>query len=240
MKKIVCLLIGFIIFFSVISYNCVYAQQDQQKMSKKERIIASQIPEQDISILSTEELLDRCLEYPYLSDIFFAQNIPLIFPHIIREFNGLTELFTKRQDVANVLLDKFKGFDVNAVEIKSTDAEKGLFTFKFCYLSLFLVQPEVLKQFEGSQKFIMQEFLKKNEGMLNYNRSHNEVVYDKIAMTFIGHSLARYLDAAGFDRFEVLKNSNDEIKELIEQFNINTLSSASFSKLIDLAKDYIQ
>lgn len=104
MKRIICLLIGLIIFCSIISYNCVYAQQGKQKMSKKERIIASQISVQDLYILSTDELVDRCLEYPYLSDIFFAQNIPHIFPHIIREFNGLTELFTKRQDLANVLL----------------------------------------------------------------------------------------------------------------------------------------
>lgn len=240
MKRIICLLIGLIIFCSIISYNCVYAQQGKQKMSKKERIIASQISVQDLYILSTEELLDRCLEYPYLADIFFVQNIPLIFPHITREFNGFTELFTQRQDAVSVLINKFKSFDVNAVEIKSTDTEKGLFSFKFCYLSLFLAQPEILKQFKGSEKSIMQELLKKYEEMVNYNQSHNEVVYDKIVLTFIGYSLARYLDATGFNRFEALKNSNAEIRQLVKQFNIQTLSSASLSQLLDLAKDYVQ
>ncbi|MCK4559260.1 MAG: hypothetical protein KAV45_05705 [Calditrichia bacterium] len=237
MKKIVYLIFGLIIIGNGISYNCVYAQQ---KMSKKERIIASQIPESVLSAISTEELLDRCLEYPYLSDIFFAQNIPLMFPHIVIEFNGLTEFFTKRPDAANVLLNKFKNLDVNNAENKSTDAEKGLFAFKFYYLSLFLAQDDILKQFKGSEKSILQELLKKYEGMINYNRFHNDMVYDRIAMSFIGYSLARNLNATGFKRFEALKNSNDKIKKILEQFNIQILGSELFSKIIDLTKDYIQ
>ncbi len=240
MKKIVYFIFGLIIIFNDSSYNFAYAQQMQQKMSKKERIITSQIPDSVLSAISTGELLDRCLEYPYLADIFFVQNIPLIFPHIVIEFNGLTEFFTKRQDAANVLLNKFKYLDVNIAENKSTDAEKGLFAFKFYYLSLFLAQDAVLKQFIGSEKSILQELLKKHEDMVDYNKSHDEIVYDRIAMSFIGYSLAQYLNATGFNRFEALKNTNDEIKNFVEQFNIQTLSSASFSQIIDLTRDYIQ
>jgi hypothetical protein len=114
----------YLLFLLVIIQNLVYPQ----KKSKKDIIISSQISESQLKTINAEEILDRCLNYPYLADIMFAQNIPLMFKHIRKEFNGFNELFLARKDGAQIILNRFLNFNLNRLvpgkfllEIKITD-----------------------------------------------------------------------------------------------------------------------
>lgn len=69
-----------------------------------ERIKALQIPQTVLSKLTTEDFLNICLDYPYLSDVLMSDNDSLCV-EILKEFNGFSE-FIQRDDYVKVLLEK--------------------------------------------------------------------------------------------------------------------------------------
>jgi len=65
-----------------------------------------QIPDNIINCLSTEKLLDLCLEYPYLTGIFSMNIFDMGVDGAIQGVNGTRELF-KREDVVHYMLKKY-------------------------------------------------------------------------------------------------------------------------------------
>lgn len=72
-----------------------------------EMIEACQIPAEVLSTLTTKELIELSLDYPLLGDIFAYDKIEEGINWVSARFNGLQELF-KRKDNASLLLDKMK------------------------------------------------------------------------------------------------------------------------------------
>lgn len=59
----------------------------------EKRIAALQIPEDVLTRISTEGLLETCLEFPYLLDILHGNHMQHGFEALMTEFNGFRELF---------------------------------------------------------------------------------------------------------------------------------------------------
>jgi len=72
----------------------------------EERVRVSQIPEEILHSLSTEELLELCLRYPFLINIFAFNNLNHGLDRLFIEFNGIRELF-RRDDVATHLIQRY-------------------------------------------------------------------------------------------------------------------------------------
>ena len=72
----------------------------------EDRKAASQIPEEILFSLSTEDLTAICLQYPYLTDIEFFNTIREGLDKQFADFNGLRELFT-REGVSKELLKHY-------------------------------------------------------------------------------------------------------------------------------------
>ena len=160
-----------------------------QKKSKKDIIVASQIPETQLKTISTDELLEKCLGYPYIADVMFAENIPLMFKYIRQEFNGFNELFG-RQDVAQVILNYFLNFDFEKINEYQVDYKKGLYVFKFCYLNLLLAQDEIIDKLGDNYKVtnqINKKYLETNDKSLSSFRS-------LVPITFVGYNMLKYLE----------------------------------------------
>ncbi|WP_309479775.1 hypothetical protein [Brevibacillus agri] len=75
--------------------------------SKMERQKVSQIPEDVLEQLSTEELVETVLDYPFLIDMYAYDSFEQGFSAVSSNFNGLKELL-KREDAASKLLEKYK------------------------------------------------------------------------------------------------------------------------------------
>ncbi len=202
-----------------------------QKKSKKEIIISSQIPVTQLKILSTAELLEECLTYPYIADVMFSQNIPLIFKYIRQEFNGFNELFV-REDVANVILNSYLNYDFQKINEYKEDYEKGLYVFKFCYLNLLLAQNEIINGFGDNYKIIKQINRKYSE-----SNEENLIAYrDLITINFVGHSMLKYLENT-----ELGKSS--ELLTLVSNthsMNISTLDFTTFNSLLEFVTTRIE
>ena len=107
--------------------------------SVKDRIIALQIPDTIIAKIPTDQLLDLCLDFPYLTDMYAFDDFQTGFKYMISEYNGFDELL-KRENVVNVLLEKYSKIEVAVPFLsKATDIEKGNFSFK-CDLLVKLIR----------------------------------------------------------------------------------------------------
>jgi hypothetical protein len=118
----------------------------------EKRIVALQIPDAVIITISTEGLLEICLNFPYLTDIFFCDNYQLGFEAIMKEFNGFRELF-KRNNLTNVLLEKYQTLIKDAKSLRlQKEIEQGRFTFRHFVLEFILSQDVVFKNLNTEQE----------------------------------------------------------------------------------------
>jgi len=123
----------------------------RQLETNGKRIAALQIPEDSLAKISTEGLLETCLEFPYLYEIFFGNHAQHGFEVIKGKFNGLRELL-QRPDLTNVLLKKYRNLTEDVKGIRSLrDAEQGNFTFRHFALEMMLAQDVVLEKMSTEQ-----------------------------------------------------------------------------------------
>ncbi|MGV8139196.1 MAG: hypothetical protein AB2L20_28715 [Mangrovibacterium sp.] len=123
-----------------------------QLESVEKRIAALQIPDSIVTEISTEGLLETCLEFPYLTDIFFCENYQEGFEALIAEFNGFQEFF-KRGDLINVLLKKYKNISTDITSLRSkSSVEQGNFSFRCFVLEFMLTQDIVFKKLSSRQE----------------------------------------------------------------------------------------
>jgi hypothetical protein len=118
----------------------------------EKRIAALQIPEDVLTGISTEGLLETCLEFPYLLDILHGNNAQHGFEVLMAEFNGFRELF-RRQNMINVLLEKYHDLSIDAAKIRlNNNVEQGMFTFRHFVLEFMLIQDIVLMKLNAEQE----------------------------------------------------------------------------------------
>jgi hypothetical protein len=120
--------------------------------SINKRIELLQIPDTILKKISTEDLLETSLQFPYLTDILFADNFKRGFEVLTEEFNGFRELL-KRQDLTNVLLNKYRNISSEITSIKFQSAiEQGKFSFRHFVLEFLLEQDIVLNNLNLEQE----------------------------------------------------------------------------------------
>ena len=118
----------------------------------QERLQALQVPDAVLAEISTEGLLETCIEFPYLIDIFHYDNFQNGFEMLQAEFNGFREIL-KRPDLTTVLIEKYKWMCVDVNEAKSfRSADKGRFSFRHFVLEFMLAQDIVLNNISKDQE----------------------------------------------------------------------------------------
>ncbi len=120
--------------------------------SVEERIASLQIPEYILPKISTERLLDICLEYPYLLDVLFYDDYQKGLEVLKTNFNGFNELLS-RQDLGKFVLAKDKKFSAELDKLNDKDdIEKGKFSFQYFVLELVLAQDIVFETLNSSEE----------------------------------------------------------------------------------------
>ena len=75
-------------------------------ISRVERGEKLQLPEEMLTELSTDALIEAVIDYPFFSDVYAFDNVQDGFDIMYDSFNGVREL-SMRNDAATVLLDKY-------------------------------------------------------------------------------------------------------------------------------------
>lgn len=154
---------------AVSSYEYPFKQGDSiwnKFTSARERVKALQIPNAALTAIPTNKLLDICLDFPYLTDIFAYNSQTEGFNALVKEFNGFREI-VERKDLINVLLDKLELIPniYNSIEFNN-DIEKGNYSFKY-YVLIYLLKQSIKDSNIGKdQKVRIAEILKTNKEMV--------------------------------------------------------------------------
>jgi len=90
--------------------------------STPERLKACQIPENILKNMSTEGLIETCLNYPFLGDIYAFNSMQAGFNSLVSKFNGFQELL-KRKDAGTKLLLRYS--QIRKLDRQSIQRELG-------------------------------------------------------------------------------------------------------------------
>ena len=118
--------------------------------TSRERIAALQIPAEKLVTIGTDDLLDVCLKFPYLPDIFAFDHIKQGIENLKSKFNGFDELL-RRQDLAEVLVGKYDTISVPLHESSVTSGMDCLFNNAKLAILRYLTDFFALSPFDESQ-----------------------------------------------------------------------------------------
>jgi len=129
------------------------------------RAVTCQIPDDALAGMSTGELLDAVLKYPYfLTGLLAAPDVQSGFESVTARFRGLRVLL-KRKDVGTELLQKYRSAEP---ECPSNGASWGLEVdpvFGFYYLEILLAQDAIVSKLSEAQKEELKEEISKKSGL---------------------------------------------------------------------------
>ena len=127
MKKSVSLFV-FIMFFVIpIRSQTVYPQigsTEWKKLKIRDKIASCQIDENELKMLSTSELVNKCLKYTFILSIFYFDDFQKGFEHVKRTYNGLSELFS-RNDAAIEIYNSYCGLKADQIDEISLELRPG-------------------------------------------------------------------------------------------------------------------
>ncbi len=159
-----------------------------------EKISACQIPNEVLSNLTTDQLVEICLRYPLLLDILAFNNILDGFIKYENDFNGFKELIS-RKDVAIELLQKYK--KMNPLDFKENweSYEMGDLAMKISMTELFLSHNQVLSKLSSEdKKSLLREFqLKKDQ------KNSKRELYTELCIQTIYLSIVKVMESENID-----------------------------------------
>ncbi len=219
MSKVVIYIIAFFFPYIVFSQNYVanngydYPIKPGTKEWKSieiraDRVDACQIPKDILEKLSTDELLETCLNYPFIIDVFAYNDIQAGFLKLLSEFNGLQELIN-RQDFSLVVFKEYASMNPeDIVELKTENAQSA-FLFRLIYLEVLLAQDVVVnKTSEQDARNLLSECVSKYE----IKQSSNEY-YGMLSFTMLTQMTNKVLLKAKYGK-DPSKMQSDEINRL--------------------------
>ncbi len=104
----------------------------------EEMFEVSQIPQESVKSLSTDDLILTCMNYNFFSDMYFFNTIKEGFENVASSYNGLQEL-SLRADSGSRLIDLYKSIDFDRLLTNDRSS-----TIRFQYLEMVLAQDSVL------------------------------------------------------------------------------------------------
>ena len=119
---------------------------------------ACQIPEDVLSSLSTEDLMQICMQYPFFKFIYMSSTFDGGLEHTFDSFNGLRELF-RRDDALKELMKQYRcriqnwDFFWNG---KASDVEKGWYDLDLRCLEILLSHYQLPVDSKENYKDILQ------------------------------------------------------------------------------------
>jgi hypothetical protein len=171
---------------------------------------ACQIPQEILSALSTKELVEICMNYPFYFEPMLYDDERMGITAVIDNFNGLREL-GKRTDGAKELMLKYRDLPVLDRILLPADKDYGAL-FKPSYVELVLSTDAFISQLSQDelkelQQIVRDRYQKETENMEIYSLF-------SIKKTFL-------LGAVAIDRQKVKSISveqQDIVRKFIERF----------------------
>jgi len=177
---------------------------DINKIKEKLRL-----PKHLLKIMRTADLLEVCLDYQYMIDFLFYDDLQTGFEYLCKEFNGYDELL-QRQDLAQTMLLKQNIQWRKMEKVKSlSDLEKGNYAIQCDLFKILLAQDRTLNAFDVTELRQMIDLC-----FTNVRREHAE---PELFSSF-DYSITLFLYARIIQRQGGFEFRSDEEKQLFEKF----------------------
>lgn len=197
-----------------------------------EMINSCQIPNSILPNMTTEDLIQTCLNYPLYGDMFCYNYIQQGFNAVFTNFNGLQELF-QRKDAGLILLKKYKNMAVDSFEENGSLLDKGKYASKLYSLEILIAQETILSQLQKDQKKqLIEECIKKSEEKSKYSEVYGMLSYMNIVL-ILGRVLTNENYEPLIQKIEVDKRT----KSFLEQGSI--LDPILFDEILNFSINYI-
>lgn len=194
-----------------------------------EKIKLLQLPEETLRQMSTEALLETCINYPLFHVITAYSNVQEGFSRISTDFNGFSELFN-RPDLPKIIISSYESKKLSKLNSMNDDLIKGHFIAKVLYHELMISQNDVMDRLDinNLQLAIITSFdrysEKNNFSISTFNRQFSLLV--------MGKTLKRL---GGEESSELFKDS--AVNEFLESPIL--VSQETSMKIISAASKYI-
>lgn len=134
-----------------------------------ERITGLQIRPDVIHTIPTQELLDSCVNFPYLFNFYLYGRDQHAFELLTDEFNGLKELLN-RNDAFIYIYNRMENFPNDFECIKKEDnVGKGRFSLQTLFVEYLLIQDAVFTQIEDGMMDSLISVIEKNLEIIHNN-----------------------------------------------------------------------
>lgn len=137
------------IVFKTAQLYPVTVTDEWEDMSREERVAACQLSEEDIDEMSTEELLQYVLNYPFMVDIYAFSTFEQGFYHVFEEFEAIS-LLVDREDYGETLIDTYAAVPVvTSVQTRSNTDYQNIWDLGI--LEILIAQPEMTETLSSSE-----------------------------------------------------------------------------------------
>lgn len=227
-----------ILFVVIMGINFLIAQEKYPSRNTKEwneltvaqRWQAVNIPETHLRKMSTNDLIEHCINFDFMWDIFNYQDYETGLNVVISNHNGLRELLD-RKDAGRLILDFYRKIDPNKITTIKELIERGEFEGKIFFLELYLSHSNILRQMRGKETDLIKAILMSHNICLDINSKTGKDYYS-------GYSIltkALVIEKA-LVQYKGLKESEAKIQNL----DISSLSNKKYKKIIEEASRLTQ
>lgn len=175
--------------------------------SHDDMINICQIPDNLIQQMNTQELLESCLKYPLLFDMYAYDNPKIGFDEMSKNFNGFISL-KKRSDAGSIILEGYKRINAESVTTFKSEGDKGEFTMHLSAIEILIANDDILKQLkQNHKKEILKEILRKNHGKEQYKD-----IFGALGKLTLVYTASKILDTMNDSIWESYKADNQNAK----------------------------
>jgi hypothetical protein len=190
-----------------------------------EMLAVLQIPVNIFNNMSTEDLVETCLNYPLFLDIWAFNSYQDGIDKAIASFNGFQELI-KRPEAGKELLQRYQKINLSELGNKKTDIEKWKFKMQVCKLEALLSQYMILKNMPKFDRL----------SLLKYSLDKNKIILGSDEYSFFSY------ESNSFLAVKILSMENSEIlnKKLKEDKNFEQFFKQGTGTTMEMINDIVE
>jgi len=170
--------------------------------TRKKRLEMCQVPERNLENMSTQGLVETCLNYPFMIDLFLFNTLQEGYNRMEEDFNGL-QMLRKRRDAGTELLKLYSSISLD--ELSKNDMFPAI---RLSYIETMLVQESIFNTLSEKEiKTLIKECFEKEQLI-------SEKYSDIYGCSTTGRLILKCLHKIDNDFIEIV-NTCEEMKNFI-------------------------
>jgi hypothetical protein len=178
-------------------------------------IAACQIPQDVLKRLSTDALVETCLNYPLFSQVVLYNSLQDGFSRFANKFNGFKELLS-RSDAPALLLERYKKMDPSGYSQSWPLVQKGQFIYSYLFIEILLGQDEIISKLNPNvKKELARETVKKFDA-----KAKEKELFGLVGLSHTSFVMSKTLNLEKHTAYKTLRDQNKSVAHLQETAQI--------------------